>query len=150
MFSKARACLRTSIFVRQSDARTNTRADLMASRSCILASPAQLVSRLMRAWQCKRRKRLIESLSSLSTSCSKVTCEVQAKRGFAHRRLSFKFGRSGSKIGRYSPLRGNRATAVAPIGGGAQCTVVRHNHGGLAPNRPHTLHDAAIFRARFW
>ena len=49
MISKAWACLRTSIFIRQSDARTNTRADLMASRRCIFASPAQLVSRLMRA-----------------------------------------------------------------------------------------------------
>ena len=37
MISKAWACLRTSIFFRQSDAMTNVRADLMASRHWFLA-----------------------------------------------------------------------------------------------------------------
>jgi hypothetical protein len=50
MISKAWACLRTSIFFRQSHAMTNIPAGLMASRLCIFAAlPAQLASRLMRA-----------------------------------------------------------------------------------------------------
>jgi hypothetical protein len=79
--SKAWACLRTSIFFRQSDAMTNVRADLMASRHCIFAPPAQLASRSMRAWQCIRRKRLTEASASFRTSCGEVACEVQPKRG---------------------------------------------------------------------
>jgi hypothetical protein len=106
MISKAWACLRTSIFVPPSDARTNARVDLMVSRHCTLASPGQLASRLMRAQQCKRLKRLMESVSSFGTSRSEVACGVQPKRGVADRSLSFKSGRSESKIGPYSQLRG--------------------------------------------
>ena len=75
--SKALACLRTSISSRRSDARTNIRACLTASRRCIFASPALLRSRLTRALQCKRRKQPVESVSSSSTSCSEVACEAQ-------------------------------------------------------------------------
>ena len=57
MISKALACLRTSIFFRQSDARTNIRADLTASRHCIFASLAPSISRSTRASRRKRRER---------------------------------------------------------------------------------------------
>jgi hypothetical protein len=92
MISKAWACLRTSIFFRQSDAMTNVRADLMASRHCIFASPAQLASRSIRAWQCKRRSRLTESVASFRTSCSEVACEVQPKTRLSRSSLTFKSG----------------------------------------------------------
>ena len=48
----------------------------------------------------------MESASSFSTSRSEVVCEVEPKCGGADRSLSFKSGRSGSKIGPYSQLRG--------------------------------------------
>src|SRR3977135_4052455 len=48
----------------------------------------------------------MESASSFSTSRSEVACEVEPKCGGADRSLSFKSGRSGSKIGPYSQLRG--------------------------------------------
>src|SRR5258708_34954224 len=51
----------------------------------------------------------MESLSSFGTSRSEVACEVQPKRGVADRSLSFKSGRSESKIGPYSQLRGQFA-----------------------------------------
>ncbi len=102
----------------------------MASRHCIFASPAQQVSRSMRARQCKRRKRLSESASSLSTSCSEVAREVQPE---TQRSLSFKSGRSGSKIGPYSQLgqsAGSRSAGRRRSGNsrrvdrrGDQCTV---------------------------
>jgi len=79
MISKAWACLRTSIFFRQSDARTNIRADLTASPHCIFASPAQSVSRSTRALRCRRRKRLTGSVSSFSTSCSEIACDIQVE-----------------------------------------------------------------------
>jgi hypothetical protein len=72
MISKAWACLRTSISVRRSDARTNTRADLMASCPCIFASLAQAISQLLRTQQRKRQKQLMKSASSLSTSAVKL------------------------------------------------------------------------------
>ena len=72
MISKAWACLRTSTSVRRSGARTNTRADLMASCQCIFALLARAISRLLRTQQCKRQKRLMESASSLSTSAVKL------------------------------------------------------------------------------
>jgi len=47
MIWKVRACLRTSIFVHRSDGRTtNVHVDLMASRYCIVVSPARLESQL--------------------------------------------------------------------------------------------------------
>jgi hypothetical protein len=51
----------------------------------------------------------MESASSFSTSCSEVACEVQPKRGVADGSLAFKFGRSGSKTGPSSQLRGQSA-----------------------------------------
>src|SRR5258707_8398321 len=48
----------------------------------------------------------MESASSFSTSRSEIACEVQPKCGGADRSLSFKSGRSGSKIGPHSQLRG--------------------------------------------
>jgi hypothetical protein len=97
--SRAGACLRTSIVFRQLGARTNIRADLTASKRCIFASPVQLVSRWTRAWRCRRRKRLMESVSSFGTSCSEVTCEVQPESRCCNLRFSMKSGLSGSKIG---------------------------------------------------
>jgi hypothetical protein len=132
MISQAWTCLRTSIFFRQSDAKTNTRFGLTASRLCILASPAQLVSRPMRAQQCKRRKQLMEPASSFSTSCSEVACEVQPKRGGADRNLPFKSGRNGSKIGPYSQLRGQSVgrSQAAP----EQIPLPRAHSGGPIPS----------------
>jgi len=86
-----------AFFVRQSDARTNTRADLMASRHCIVASPAHSWYPDRRESSCngKRRKRLMESASSFSTHAVIVACEVEPKCGGADRSLSFKSGSSG-------------------------------------------------------
>ena len=72
MISKVRACLRTSIFVRRSYARTNARVESGAPRYCIVGSLSQLAYRLTRTSQCKRRK-LIKSASSSSTLCSGST-----------------------------------------------------------------------------
>jgi hypothetical protein len=77
--SKARACLRTSIFVHRSDARTNSRADATASRHCISVSLARLAPRSMRALQRRRQRQLMKSVSSFRTSCSQVACVVQVE-----------------------------------------------------------------------
>ena len=59
--SKAWACLHTNTVVHRSDDRTtNAPADLTAPRRCIVVWPAHLESRLKRARQSKRPKRLME------------------------------------------------------------------------------------------
>ena len=142
MISKAWACLRTSIFFRQSGAKTNVRADLTASRHCIFAPPAQLASRSKRAWQCIRRRRLTEASASFRTSCSEVACEAQPKTRRLRLASPSNLVTMGRKLDRIHNYDCKKATALCEAVVLAGWVVAWIDARHLRATRPEAVHAA--------